>query len=422
MVAVPEPLAVFVADDGTLICGTAAERAGAADPTRLVHNFRGSLGDPSPILIDSAPYSAETLLAAVLASALTEAEQFAGRRPERVVVTCPVSWGAFRREQFDDVLVLAGASGCVVVSDAQVVARRWFDARGVAAGRRIAVFDVGGATVEAAVLESRGAGAVPHIIGVPVGSDRVGGDAIDGLLGQRLSRLSPQQVRVMKHELSDVQQSRSPDGDVISRGEFEELIRPLLRSALQVLSEAIRSAGADQLDAVLLIGGSARIPLLLSTVQSSVACPVDVIEHPDTVVALSAAELAADPAEATLLASSSRASVPSLKSTVPSRSAGSRWRSRAVLWAVAGVLVAVLVVIVLVNLGRGSGHPPVAGAKTTPRSSAVAATPARFFRCDIGCIDRNTPGPRTDVHLLRRAKRIPGAAGVPLRDRRSIPR
>nr|WP_241895907.1 Hsp70 family protein [Jatrophihabitans sp. GAS493] len=366
---------MFVADDGSLLCGAVAERAGVHRPERLVRNFRGGLGEPSPILIDSAPYSVETLLAAVLVACLDDAEQLVGERPERVVVTCPVSWGAFRRERFDDVLVLAGVGGCVVVSDAQAVARRWFSAQGTVAGRHIAIFDVGGGAVEAVVLRSGVHGAVPEIVGVPVGSDRVGGDAFDKVLGQHLSGSTPEQLRAVKHELSRVQQSTLPDGRQISRGEFEELVRPLVRSSVQVLTEAIRSAGIEQLDAVLLVGGSARIPLLLTAIEDTVECPVEVVDQPDTAVALGAADLAADPAVTGSIATASMSATLSGSSALSS-SPATRWSSRAVLLTVLGALVAVVLLVIVLGPGRGSGRSPIAEGSNSSHATTSGTNPS----------------------------------------------
>jgi hypothetical protein len=77
----------------------------------------------------------------------------------------------------------------------------------------------------------------------------------------------------------------------ITRGEFEQLIRPVLRETIDSLRAAIRQAGAtaDQLAAVLLIGGSSRIPLVAEIVSAEIGRPVAVDAHPKLAVAIGAA-------------------------------------------------------------------------------------------------------------------------------------
>jgi molecular chaperone DnaK len=59
------PSVLYLAEDGFLV-GEAAERRGAVDPSRVVREFKRRLGDPVPLLIAGAPYSAEVLTARLL--------------------------------------------------------------------------------------------------------------------------------------------------------------------------------------------------------------------------------------------------------------------------------------------------------------------------------------------------------------------
>ncbi|WP_172892254.1 Hsp70 family protein [Jatrophihabitans sp. GAS493] len=374
VIAASLPVAVYVNDHGSLLCGEAAVQAGVQRPSRISRNFRGGLGDPSPVVIDSAPYSAETLLSALLAECLGVVERVVGERPEQVVLTCPVTWGTFRRELFDDVPVLAGVGSCVVVSDAQMVARRWFAGQGLEGTGFVAVFDLGGGAVEAAVLRSGIGEKLPDVVGIPVGSDRVGGDAFDAALSQRFPLMDAERVRALKHQLSESEQVRLENGSSFSRGDFEDLIRPLIRSGLQVLGEAIRSAGDVQLEAVLLVGGSARIPLLFTAVQDAVNCPVELVT--DAAVALGAAEFAAELATGPGAAASRHGSAEAVRNALVATGTDTAlaqrpsWRSSALLIGLVAVLAVALVVLLLHNATRGDEKLADRSASRSPSSAA----------------------------------------------------
>ena len=81
----------------------------------------------------------------------------------------------------------------------------------------------------------------------------------------------------------------------LTRPEFEAMIRPVLRETIETLERALASAGvsAADLGAVLLVGGSSRIPLVAEMVGAALGRPVSVDAHPKHTVALGAARLAA---------------------------------------------------------------------------------------------------------------------------------
>ncbi|HAP76027.1 MAG TPA: Hsp70 family protein, partial [Acidimicrobiaceae bacterium] len=98
----------------------------------------------------------------------------------------------------------------------------------------------------------------------------------------------------------------------ITRAEFEDMVRPIVRETIESLQRALESAGvkATDLKAVLLAGGSSRIPLAADMVRNAMGRPVASDTHPKHAVALGAARFAAaamasGSAQATLLSGSS---------------------------------------------------------------------------------------------------------------------
>ena len=84
----------------------------------------------------------------------------------------------------------------------------------------------------------------------------------------------------------------------LTRAEFEDMVRPTLAETTSVLSRTLRSGGVepDQVKAVLLVGGSSRIPLVGQLVAAEMGRPVAVDVHPKHAVALGAALHAASAA------------------------------------------------------------------------------------------------------------------------------
>ena len=74
----------------------------------------------------------------------------------------------------------------------------------------------------------------------------------------------------------------------LTRAEFEQMVRPALADSITALNRALRSAGvtAEQVDSVLLVGGSSRIPLVAQLVGAELGRPVAVDAHPKHVIAL----------------------------------------------------------------------------------------------------------------------------------------
>ncbi|WP_433803618.1 Hsp70 family protein [Actinomycetospora sp. CA-084318] len=319
------PAVVARRTDGALVTGDAALRRAVGDPDRVARAVRRRLGDPTPVLLGGEGASPTDLLAALLRGAVDRAVAARGGRPDRVVLTHPASWGPYRRGLLDDVAASAGVTDAHTVSDPEAAVRQVGAVRGLPEGP-VAVLDVGGTSCEAAVVAG---GAV---LGVPVAVERLGGDDLDEALaalvdesaGGLLADLDPEDpssgptLARFRADCVAAKEALSVDDEVavplllpgrhvdvpVRRAAFEERIAPVVQRAVATLQQALD--GADSADgapapvAVLVIGGSARVPLLVRAVRSAVAAPVVVEARPDHVVALGAVRLgAARPAVAT---------------------------------------------------------------------------------------------------------------------------
>ena len=315
------PSAVLLREDGELLVGDAAVRRGQQEPARLAREFKRRLGDATPIILGHTPYSSERLMAAVVRHVVDTVTERQGGAPSAVTIAHPANWGPYKRELLEQAATVAGLSGATFVSEPTAAAVHFAAGERVDEGGIVAVYDLGGGTFDAAVLRRVGDRFVT--MGEPQGIERLGGIDFDesvlshvrATVGPALAALdgSDPVVRSGMIRLRDdciaAKEALSADSEAvipvmlpglqttvrITRPEFENMIRPVLRETVEMLRRAIQVAGVtpNDLSAVVLAGGSSRIPLVAEMVSAALGRPVAVDAHPKDTVALGAARLAA---------------------------------------------------------------------------------------------------------------------------------
>jgi molecular chaperone DnaK len=314
------PAVVYLREDGALVSGDAAARRAVSSPDRIGREFKRRLGDPTPVMLGGSPYAVTVLLGSLLHDVLSRITETEGTKPDSVVLTHPANWGPFRRELFDEVPHVAGLTAPRMVTEPEAAAAHYAASRQLSDGEIIAVYDLGGGTFDATVLRKNPGGI--EILGVPEGIERLGGvdfdesilshvnyvaggalselDMSDPQTGVALARLN-QDCVLAKEALSIDTETTIPvflpnrHFDVrLTRAEFEDMIRAPIESTIGTLVRTLRSAQVDpsQLSAVLLVGGSSRIPLVARMISEELGRPTVVDAHPKYAVALGAATLA----------------------------------------------------------------------------------------------------------------------------------
>jgi YVTN family beta-propeller protein len=313
------PAVVYLREDGALVSGDAAARRAVSRPDRIGREFKRRLGDPTPVMLGGMPYPVTGLLGTLLHDVVTKVTETEGTKPESVVLTHPANWGPFRRELFDEVPHVAGLTAPRMVTEPEAAAAHYAASRQLSDGETIAVYDLGGGTFDATVLRKHPGGI--EILGIPEGIERLGGvdfdesilshvnyaaggtltelDMRDPQTGIALARLN-QDCVLAKEALSVDTETTIPvflpnrHFDVrLTRAEFEDMIRAPIESTIGTLVRTLRSAQVDpsQLSAVLLVGGSSRIPLVSRMISEELGRPTVVDAHPKYAVALGAASL-----------------------------------------------------------------------------------------------------------------------------------
>lgn len=314
------PSVVFLRSDGELLVGDPAQRRGLQEPDRLAREFKRRFGDATPILLGHTPYSAERLMATVLRQVVDQVTERYGGPPSAVAIAHPANWGPYKIELLHQAVQLAGLSTALFVTEPEASAVNFAAGERVEPGEIVAVYDLGGGTFDAAVLRRTDDGF--ETLGEPQGMERIGGIDFDqavlshvrATLGSALDSLDQSDPAVraaiarLRTECIAAKETLSEDSETtisvmlpgvqtqvrLTRNEFEDMIRPPVRETVATLQRAITSAGVTPADvkAIVLAGGSSRIPLVAEMVSGELGRPVALDAHPKHTVALGAARLA----------------------------------------------------------------------------------------------------------------------------------
>ncbi len=316
------PSCVGFSDTGKLLVGREALRQAAAAPDRTVRSIKRWMGtDHKTALQISADETRDYLpheISAIILRALKQrAETALGEEVTQAVITVPAYFTDAQRQATKLAGEVAGLEVLQIINEPTAAALA-YDVRSEET-ERVLVYDLGGGTFDVSVVEITGE--VTEVL-ASHGNNRLGGDDFDRLLQLHLADRFRQthdvdapsdavtQARLLRaaeqikidlsvHGFAAVREAfLSSKGKTalhleteIARSDFEDLIRPLLEETLVSIDRALTDANlkAEDLDRVILVGGSTRIPLVQQMIEMHLGqAPTDGVQ-PDLCVALGAA-------------------------------------------------------------------------------------------------------------------------------------
>ncbi len=322
------PSVVYFAEDGTTLVGREALRMRGAEPGRVVTSVKRLIGSrggdtdwsglgyrveageggAARVRIGDRLISPETVSSKTLRHLKEVARETLGEDVHRAVITVPAYFNDAQRAATKRAGELAGWTVERIVSEPTAAALAYgLDKLGERS--KVAVFDLGGGTFDVSVLEL--ADGVFQVMSTD-GDTRLGGDDIDGAVVDwlereleidgnvpsvraRLLEVAEAAKRTLSKELTT--QIRLPfiseGGGVeveLSRDRLERLARPIVERTRAHCRRALADAGleAGDLDEVILVGGSTRMPLVREMVADIFGCEPNLSQNPDEAVALGA--------------------------------------------------------------------------------------------------------------------------------------
>jgi actin-like ATPase involved in cell morphogenesis len=325
--SVSVPSVVYLGTAGNeLLIGEAAARRAAMEPQRVAREFKRRVGDPTPLLLGGSPVGAELIMARVLEWVVARVSETEGEAPQSLAVTHPANWGRYKLDLLSQAIRHVDLRADHLVPEPAAAAAFYASQRDLAPGSVVAVYDLGGGTFDAAVVRVDDDGF--HLVGKPDGIERMGGIDFDhAVLSHVAAALD---VDLDDHDSSDpsvaaalvqlrqdcveAKEALSSDTEVsvpvmlptrhtevrLTRVDFETMIRPALNETVVALRRAVASAdvAVGDLSAVLLVGGSSRIPLVAELVGEELGRPIAIDARPKDAISMGAALLAAQKADA----------------------------------------------------------------------------------------------------------------------------
>jgi molecular chaperone DnaK len=328
------PSVVGFSPQGALLVGTPARNQYILYPERTVRSIKRKMGTNETVTLNGRAYTPQEISAIILREMKRIAETNLQEEVQRAVITVPAYFSDAARQATKDAGEIAGFTVERIINEPTAAALAYGLDRS-AERQMVAVYDLGGGTFDVSIVELNSGVVEVHS---SHGNTQLGGDDFDELLMNylaerfkdetgidprterkalaRLTRaaeqakiaLSAQPFVRLREEYLMEQEGRPHHLDLeVSREEFEQMIEPLLEGTLASVDQALSDAGlkTTDLDKVLLVGGSTRIPLVWELVANHIGLEPHLEVNPDEAVALGAgvqaAIIAGEPLDAVLV-------------------------------------------------------------------------------------------------------------------------
>ncbi len=311
------PSVVAFKKDGERIVGRVAKQQAVSNPDRTISSIKRQMGTAYKVDVDGKAYTPQEISAMILAKLKQDAEAYLGDTVTEAVITVPAYFTDAQRQATKDAGKIAGLEVKRIINEPTAAALAYgIDKE---SDQKIMVYDLGGGTFDVSVIEM-GDG-VQEVLAT-AGNNRLGGDDFDQKIvdwmvagfktetGVDLSqdKMALQRLREAaekaKIELSGMTTSTinlpfiTADANgpkhldmTLTRAKFNELTADLVEATMGPVRQALSDSGLSisQIDKVLMVGGSSRIPAVQEAVQKLLGKEPFKGINPDECVAMGAA-------------------------------------------------------------------------------------------------------------------------------------
>jgi molecular chaperone DnaK len=312
------PSVVAFAKSGEVLVGEVAKRQAITNPERTIRSVKRHMGTSWTIDIDGKKYTPQEISARILGKLKRDAESFLGDTVDQAVITVPAYFDDAQRTATKEAGTIAGLEVLRIINEPTAAALAYgLDKEG--ADQTVLVFDLGGGTFDVSLLDI---GDGVFEVKATAGNSQLGGDDWDqrivdylvttfkntegvDLSGDKMATQRLQEAaEKAKIELSSVQETQinlpfitaTSEGpkhlDIkLTRAKFNELTADLVEKCKGPFEQAIKDSGLStgDIDHVVLVGGSTRMPVIQELVQSLTGKEPHKGVNPDEVVAVGAA-------------------------------------------------------------------------------------------------------------------------------------
>ncbi len=313
------PSVVGFSKSGEVLVGEVAKRQAITNPDRTIRSVKRHMGTGWTVDIDGKAYTPQEISARILQKLKRDAEAYLGDTVTQAVITVPAYFDDAQRTATKEAGQIAGLEVLRIINEPTAAALAYGLDKEGGEDHTVLVFDLGGGTFDVSVLEI---GEGVFEVKSTHGDTKLGGDdwdqrVMDWLVSEfkntegvdlSIDKMAVQRLKEAgekaKIELSSVQETTvnlpfitaTSDGPKhldlkLTRAKFQELTADLVDRCKAPFEQAIKDAGltVGQIDHVVLVGGSTRMPAVQELVQKMTGSEPHKGVNPDEVVAIGAA-------------------------------------------------------------------------------------------------------------------------------------
>ncbi len=311
------PSVVAFKKDGERIVGRVAKQQAVSNPTGTISSIKRDMGTAKKVSVDGKEYTPQEISAMILAKLKQDAEAYLGDKVTEAVITVPAYFSDAQRQATKDAGKIAGMEVKRIINEPTAAALAYGIDKET--DQKIMVYDLGGGTFDVSIIEM-GDG-VQEVLAT-AGNNRLGGDDFDqkivdwlitGFKAETGIDLSADKMAVQRlreaAEKAKIELSGGMSSNInlpfitadatgpkhldmtLSRAKFNELTADLVEATMGPVRQALSDSGlsASEIDKVLLVGGSTRIPAVQEAVQKYMGKEPFKGINPDECVAMGAA-------------------------------------------------------------------------------------------------------------------------------------
>ena len=311
------PSVVAFSKTGERMVGQVAKRQAITNPDRTIISIKRDMGNDKKVAIDDKNYTPQEISAMILQKLKADAEAYLGQTVTEAVITVPAYFSDAQRQATKDAGKIAGLDVKRIINEPTAAALAYGVDKEQA--QKILVFDLGGGTFDVSLLDIEDG--VIEVLAT-AGNNRLGGDDFDERvmnymadefkktegIDLRNDKMALQRLREAaekaKIELSGMTSTNinlpfiTADATgpkhfdmTLTRAKFDELTADLVEKTMGPTKQVLSDSGlaASQIDKVLLVGGSSRIPAVQTAVQNFIGKEPFKGINPDECVAIGAA-------------------------------------------------------------------------------------------------------------------------------------
>lgn len=311
------PSVVAFTKDGERLVGQVAKRQAVTNPDRTVASIKRHMGTDYKVTIDDKSYTPQEISAMILQKLKSDAEAYLGETVTKAVITVPAYFSDAQRQATKDAGKIAGLDVLRIINEPTAASLAY--GLDKADNQKIMVYDLGGGTFDVSILEL---GDGVFEVKATNGNNNLGGDDFDNKvidwmadefkkshgIDLKSDKMALQRLKEAaekaKIELSSVMKSdinlpfitATAEGPQhlelsLTRAKFDELTSGLVRETEGPVSKAMSDAGLgkNELNKVILVGGSTRIPAVQDAVKNLTGEDAYKGINPDECVAIGAA-------------------------------------------------------------------------------------------------------------------------------------